>query len=123
MAHNLRGSRNKNLVDSIPSSLIVNISPGITSRSNVAPIILKAHVSDATTYASPKRPNDRGRIPRGSSATYILPSVKIIKAYAPINCFSAEIFASSSGLTLLCLKLFEKYFPVLLNHDEFFLHS
>ena len=60
-----------NLTDFNPSSLITSNSPGKTSRSKVAPTISKALVSEATTYASPSLPIERGRIPWGSFTTYI----------------------------------------------------
>src|SRR4030065_237793 len=41
-------------------------SPGSRSRTKVASIRSKAHVSDARTQASPSRPRDRGRNPCGS---------------------------------------------------------
>src|SRR5699024_3859967 len=95
IAHNFLGSRKEKRVDFTPSSLIVSISPGKISLSKVGPTILNAHVSDATTSASPNRPSDNGRIPCGSSATNILSSVKIMNAYAPTNSPSAAIIASS----------------------------
>ena len=49
-----------------PALVIVTISPGSTSRTYSASIKSNAHVSDATTHASPKRPSASGRKPRGS---------------------------------------------------------
>ena len=42
------------------------ISPFKTSLSNLAPIISKAHVSEAIILAFPNEPKTKGLIPRGS---------------------------------------------------------
>ena len=46
-----------------PSLSMTTSSPGASSRSNSAPMMSSAHVSDASTVASSSRPTTRGRIP------------------------------------------------------------
>ena len=71
--HN-RGSTSRNhgtSMDRGPSASITIISPGATSRTNVAPMTLSAGDSDARTqpsgaWAGPSLPTQRGRKPCGS---------------------------------------------------------
>ena len=49
-----------------PCSSMTTSSPGRSSRSSRAPIRSSAHVSDASTHASSRRPTTSGRIPSGS---------------------------------------------------------
>src|SRR5947207_2233587 len=50
------------LIDRMPAALTTSTSPGSTSRTYVAPIRSRAHVSEQTTTASPRRPSASGRI-------------------------------------------------------------
>ncbi len=53
---------------------MITISPGRTSPRYLAPMMSKAGVSEATTYAPPReagrRPSTRGRTPLGSRTAY-----------------------------------------------------
>src|SRR5690606_19872070 len=80
-----------------PSFVMIKNSPGSTERTNSAPTISKAQVSDAVTQASPSLPRDKGRSPFGSKAIYIASSVKITQAKAPFNKDKA-FFAFSSNV-------------------------
>ena len=57
--------------------------PGSTSRTNVAPTMSSAAVSDATTQPRSSRPSTSGRMPCGSRAAYSVPSSMKTKQYAP----------------------------------------
>ena len=55
----------------MPPSDMRTISPGRTSRTNVAPTMSRAHVSLATTQPSvPSAPMTSGRMPLGSRNAY-----------------------------------------------------
>ena len=48
---------------SIPSRVITTTSPFSTSRTNSAPMMSSAQVSEASTQASPSRPSTSGLMP------------------------------------------------------------
>ena len=56
-------SLGKGLILSIPFLVIITISPFSTSLTYLAPIISKAHVSDAKTGEPFKSPKTKGLIP------------------------------------------------------------
>ena len=56
----------KGLIDSIPLSVIIIISPFSTSRIYFAPIISRAQVSEANTGEPSFSPKTKGLIPNGS---------------------------------------------------------
>ncbi|CPB98764.1 Uncharacterised protein [Mycobacterium tuberculosis] len=53
-------------MDRTPSASIASNSPGSISRTNEAPTMSSAAVSEATTQPRSKRPSDSGRTPYGS---------------------------------------------------------
>src|SRR2546423_12200991 len=58
-------------------------SPGSSSRTSVAPVMSRAHVSEATTQPRPSRPSTSGRKPRGSTIAYSVRPTVINSEYAP----------------------------------------
>ena len=54
-----------------PRAPIMTISPGSTSRTNSAPMMSSAQVSDARIQASARRPRTSGRTPSGSRTPMI----------------------------------------------------
>ena len=64
--HGLSLILGKGLILSNPLSVIMTISPFSTSLINFAPIISKAHVSEAKTYDLLSLPTTSRRIPNGS---------------------------------------------------------
>ena len=64
------GSGVAHICERIPSSLIARNSPGSTSRTNAAPTISSAAVSDATTQPRSSFPITSGRTPWRSRAAY-----------------------------------------------------
>ncbi len=56
-----------------PAASITTTSPGCTSRTNSAPTMSSAQVSDARIQPSPVRPSTSGRTPRGSRAPISAP--------------------------------------------------
>ena len=67
----------KGLIDSIPVSVITIISPFSISRTYFAPIISKAHVSEAKTGEPFLSPRTKGLIPKGSLTPISFLFVKI----------------------------------------------
>ena len=88
-----------------PSSLITTISPGSISRMYLASIKSKAHVSDATTHASPKRPSASGRNPRGSRIAINSRGVRNNIENAP------SVSRSTSGIASATLAARERATP------------
>ena len=77
---------------------MATISPGSMSRTNEAPTMSKAQVSEATTQPPSRRPNDSGRTPCGSRAAYnVWPSVTM-KQKAPLTRGRSSRAASRSVL-------------------------
>src|SRR5437879_5348846 len=65
-----RRSAAKSAIGVGPRSSMRSTSPGATSRTKAAPTVSSAHVSLATSHASPLRPRQSGRTPSGSRMAY-----------------------------------------------------
>ena len=87
------GSGVAHICDRIPSSLIAKNSPGSTSRTNAAPTISSAAVSEATTQPRSSLPITRGRTPWRSRAAY--------KVFSSMN--TSEKAPSNFGRTAIAL--------------------
>ena len=71
------------------------ISPGSRLRSNSAPTLSSAQVSEANTIASPRLPIQSGRKPHGSRAAMSLRGLITISENAPFKCGTALSTAAS----------------------------
>ena len=80
----LSGDFLKGFIDSIPLSVITITSQFSISRTYFAPIISRAHVSEANTGDPSLSPNTNGRIPKGSLTPISFLFVKITSEYAPL---------------------------------------
>ncbi len=80
------GRRGNGLWLSSPALVMTMTSPFSTSRMNSAPTMSSAQVSEATTYASPRRPSTSGRMPTGSRAAIIMSLVRATSDQAPSIC-------------------------------------
>src|SRR4249919_2878565 len=69
--------------DRTPSASMASSSPGSMSRTNDAPTMSSAAVSDATTQPRSSRPSDSGRTPYGSRAAYSVFSSMKVRQNAP----------------------------------------
>ena len=83
------------MVRTTPSST-ATISPGSSSRSNLAPTASSAQLSEANITAFPRRPIHRGRKPQGSRAATSFRGDMTIRDQAPRNPDSAFCTASST---------------------------
>ena len=75
----LSGILLKGLIDSIPFSVMIIISPFSTSLTYLAPIISNAHVSEANTGEPFLSPKTSGLIPKGSLTPISFLFVRIIR--------------------------------------------
>ena len=74
--------------------MAITISPGSTSRTNSAPMMSRAQVSDDSTQASPVRPSISGRTPSGSRTPISLERVMATIEKAPSTRRSASFIRS-----------------------------
>ncbi len=79
---------------STPAAVAITISPGSTSRTNSAPMMSSAHVSEASTQPSPTRPSISGRTPSGSRTPISLERVMATTEKAPSTRRSASFIRS-----------------------------
>ena len=79
-----------------PSGPATTISPGSSSRSNLAPTAVRAQVSEAKITAPPRRPMHRGRKPQGSLAAMSFWGDMTMREKAPRRPFRAWHTASSA---------------------------
>ena len=84
-----------NSKDKTPSSVIITISPGFTSRTNSASIASKEEVSLAKTQPFFSFPKTNGRMPRVSRAPIKASSLATTKAKEPCNICTASVRAFS----------------------------
>src|SRR5271165_4693250 len=89
------GSGLANRVDRTPSASMARSSPGSMSRTNEAPTMSSAAVSDATTQPRSSRPRDNGRTPYGSRAAYNVFSSMNVRQNAPRTVGSSSSAACS----------------------------
>ena len=89
-----------------PCSSITTISPGWTSRTNVARTVSSAQVSDATTCAgcpaSGMKPMHSGRKPKGSRSAMSWLAVMMPHEYAPTTRAKARRTTSSHVRPCVC---------------------
>ena len=85
-----------------PCSSMTTSSPGRSSRSRRAPIRSSAHVSDASTQASSRRPTTSGRIPSGSRKPARPRSESTTAANAPSMCDMVSATASARSADGCC---------------------
>ena len=78
-----------------PLSEMVTISPGSTSRRNLAPMASRAQLSLATTQPPSISPMHSGRKPMGSRTAMSLLGDMMTSEYAPFKWFIARLTASS----------------------------
>ena len=88
------GANGKKL--STPPEVAITISPGSTSRTNSAPMMSRAQVSEASTQPSPTFPSISGRTPSGSRTPMSLERVMATIEKAPSTRRSASL--SRSGM-------------------------
>ncbi len=88
------GANGKKL--SMPPEVAITISPGSTSRTNSAPMMSRAQVSEASTQPSPTFPSISGRTPSGSRTPMSLERVMATIEKAPSTRRSASL--SRSGM-------------------------
>ena len=90
------GSASANRCVRRPSSSMAMSSPGSISRTNEAPTMSSAAVSQATTQPRSRRPRTRGRMPCGSRAAYRVCSSMKTKQKAPRSRGSTSSAVASS---------------------------
>ena len=99
------GQKNQDMANSVVSNgiilsaacgVIVTISPGATSRTNSAPTVSKAQLSDEKKYALSRLPMQSGWNPNGSLAPIILRGLATTSEYAPRIFCIANFTASST---------------------------
>ena len=87
-------------IDLTPSVLITTISPGLMSRTNSAPKVSSAQLSDETIHPPPSvLPRQRGRKPLGSRKAISFVAVITTQEYAPLSV--GIIFSIASSVLLL----------------------